>query len=72
MSPALVKMREFSSTIFKLNSVYAVELQCSTLCVYGCFFGQLFFVVEYLATQTGGATVNNIFEVILVECLVTI
>ena len=35
-------------------------------------FGQLFFVVEYLATQTGGATVNNIFEVILVEYLATI
>ena len=57
---------------FKLNSVYAVELQCSKLCVYGCLFGQLFFVVEYLATQTGGATVNNIFEVILVEYLATI
>ena len=30
------------------------------------------FVVEFLATQTGGATVNNILEVILVEYLVTI
>ena len=30
------------------------------------------FVVEYLATQTGGATVNNIFEVILVEYLAKI
>ena len=30
------------------------------------------FLVEYLATQTGGATVNNIFEVILVEYLATI
>ena len=23
----------------------------------------MFFLIEYLATQTGGATVNNIFEV---------
>ena len=42
------------------------------VCVYGWLVGQLFFVVEYLATQTGGATVNNIFEVILVEYLATI
>ena len=61
-----------NKTFLKLNSVYAVELQCSTLCVVVCMVGQLFFVVEYLATQTGGATVNNIFEVILVEYLATI
>ena len=42
------------------------------VCVYGWLVGQLFFVVEYLATQTGGATVNNIFGVFLVEYLATI
>ena len=36
------------------------------------FVFMIVFVVEYLATQNGGATVNNIFEVILVEYLATI
>ena len=48
---------------FKPNSVYAVRLQCTMLFVYLSVRGTLCFVVEYLATQTGGATVNNIFEV---------
>ena len=52
------------SIFFKLNSVYAVELQCSTLCVVVCMVGQLFFVVECLATQTGGATVWSNFSLI--------
>ena len=50
--------------IFKLTSVYAGKLQSSTLCVYGWLVGQLFFVVEYLATQTGGATVWSNFSLI--------
>ena len=48
-----------SSTAFTLLS-FSVP-RCVWLFV--CMVGQLFFVVEYLATQTGGATVNNIFEV---------
>ena len=49
------------SIVFKLNSVYTVDIQGSMLCVcvwlVGWLVGQLFFVVEYLATQTGGITV---------------
>ena len=57
----------------------AISVMCKSVCVYSCFikipvipftshkhYTNLFlmvFVVEYLATQTGGATVNNIFEV---------
>ena len=35
---------------------------CLSVCVCVCVCSVVF-VVEYLATQTGGATVNNIFEV---------
>ena len=57
-----------SSTAFTLLSFSVPRCVCMVVSL----FGQLFFVVEYLATQTGGATVNNIFEVILVEYLATI
>ena len=40
---------DWSNMVFKLNSITCV--------------GPGVFVVEYLATQTVGATVNNIFEV---------
>ena len=35
---------------------------CLSVCLRVCLCSGVF-VVEYLATQTGGATVNNIFEV---------
>ena len=52
--------RFLSSTAFTLLSF---SVPCC-VCVYGWLVGQLFFVVEYLATQTGGATVWSHFSLI--------
>jgi len=49
-----------SSTAFTLLSFSVPRCVCMVVCL----FGQLFFVVEYLATQTGGATVWSNFSLI--------